>query len=174
MLSFFIFEVLAILLSVRSFLYPLRYENMINHYSQEKSFSSSVIASIINVESGFKSKAKSNAGACGLMQVLPSTANYICSLYELGSIEKDDLFKPEINIKIGVNYLFYLTQKFDDFDTVLASYNAGETVVRNWLKNEHYSHDGKTLNFIPYKETRNYIKKVKRNMKVYRSYKAFS
>ena len=57
--------------------------------------------------------------------------------------------------------------KFEDKYTAIAAYNAGETRVRTWLNDEQYSIDKKTLNYIPYKETANYIKKIKLNEKFY-------
>ncbi|MBQ8430848.1 MAG: transglycosylase SLT domain-containing protein, partial [Clostridia bacterium] len=67
-------------------------------------------------------------------------------------------------MEIGTIYLKYLIAKFDNFYTAIASFNAGETIVRNWLKNKEYSNDGKTLFYIPYTETRNYLKKIKNNI----------
>ena len=57
--------------------------------------------------------------------------------------------------------------KFENIETILASYNAGETRVRTWLKDKNYSKNGKILDYIPYEETRNYLKKFKNNMKFY-------
>ena len=57
-------------------------------------------------------------------------------------------------------YLRYLLQRFSDEHTAICAYNAGEGTVAGWLQNESYSDDGKTLNEIPYTETRTYEKKV--------------
>ena len=67
-------------------------------------------------------------------------------------------------------YLNYLFKKFKDTNTVLASYNAGETVVRSWLHNTNYSTDKITLQNIPFLETKNYIKKINNNLKFYKLY----
>lgn len=172
LIAVFIFcETVLISLAVRSFLYPLKYEQYILQYSRECNLSPSLVASIINVESGFKTLAKSNAGAMGLMQIMPDTASYISQIKDLDYQEKDDLFTPEKNIKIGCYYLQYLTQKFDNIDTALCAYNAGETVVRNWLNNPKYSQDKITLENIPYKETKNYLIKINKNIKIYKKYK---
>ena len=81
---------------------------------------------------------------------------------------ENDLFNPKINIEIGCMYLRYLINKFSIVDTALASYNAGETRVRVWLSDSNYSQDSKTLYNIPYKETKNYVKKVNNNINYYK------
>ena len=77
---FFICEIFCATLAIVSFLHPLKYEEYIIKYSNVYELSPSLVASIINVESGFDASAKSQAGAIGLMQIMPSTAYYICSL----------------------------------------------------------------------------------------------
>ena len=74
-----------------------------------------------------------------------------------------------VNIIYGCKYLKYLLNKFEDINTTLCAYNAGETRVRTWLKS-NYSTDGKTLNFIPFEETRKYVNKIQKNMKFYKKY----
>ena len=127
-----------------------------------------LIASIINTESGFNKKAKSNKGAIGLMQIKIETANYLNQLDKQENITEDELFNPVINIEYGCKYLNYLLKKFEDTNTALAAYNAGETRVRTWLKTEQYSINGKSVNYIPYKETRNYINKINKDLKYYK------
>ena len=87
----------------------------------------------------------------------------------LENYEKEDLFDPKLNIEIGTWYLEKLEREFDgDWDNILAAYNGGSGNVNKWLKDEEYSKDGKTLDKIPFKETENYVKKVKAD---YDSYK---
>lgn len=167
-LIFCITELFASILILQSIFFPIRYEDLIIKYSKENSLTPSLVASVINVESSYKKNAQSKAGAIGLMQILPSTAGYISSIKSISYSNENDLLNPEINIEIGCAYLKYLIDKFDNIYTALASYNAGETVVLNWLKNPEYSADKKTLNFIPYEETREYIKKIKTNNKIYK------
>lgn len=150
-----------------NFLYPLKYVNLIKTEAENVGISPSVIASVINVESSYNAEAVSNKNAIGLMQLKIDTANYVCSLYNLASVDENDLKTPQVNIKLGCLYLKYLLDKFSDLNLSLCAYNAGETIVRNWLKNADYSTDGKTLNYIPYSETRNYIKKINKNIKYY-------
>ena len=62
-------------------------------------------------------------------------------------------------------------KKFDDKFTALAAYNAGETRVRSWLNSTEFSSDKKTLKTIPFEETRNYVEKIKENIKFYKKLK---
>lgn len=147
-------------------LYPLKYKNDINIYSQKYNVNNALIASIICVESSYIKEAQSSKGAVGLMQILPTTAKWICEQNSI-NFKEQDLFVPSYNIKLGTLYIKYLIDKFDNIDNVIVAYNAGEGVVANWLKNSNLSEDGKTLKNIPYNETSNYLTKVKRAMKVY-------
>ena len=64
-------------------------------------------------------------------------------------------------------YLRYLFNRFDSTYTAIAAYNAGETVVRSWLKDQRYSYDQIDLYNIPYKETANYVEKIKNSQQIY-------
>lgn len=148
--------------------HPIKYKNQIEYYCKIYDLDPHIIASLINVESSYNHNAKSNKNAIGLMQIKIETANYLDEIFNRNYIAETELFNIEINIKYGCEYLRYLLNKFDDIFTSLASYNAGETRVRSWLNNIEYSHDKKTLNNIPYLETKNYVKKIKNNMKFYK------
>ncbi len=150
------------------FTHPLKFKNEIVKYSKDYDVPPELIASVINVESSFRKDAKSNRNAIGLMQIKLSTANYLNDLEDKENLTEDDLFNPKTNIEYGTKYLKYLINKFEQIDTVLASYNAGETRVRSWLSSSEYSTDGISLKYIPYEETRNYVKKINNNLKYYK------
>ena len=151
--------------------HPLKYENIIKQNCNYYNLPPSLVASVINVESGYDQNATSNKNAIGLMQIKLSTANYLNEFYKTGiTLTESELFAPQTNIKYGCMYLNYLFKKFKDTNTVLASYNAGETVVRSWLNNTNYSTDKITLQNIPFLETKNYIKKINNNLKFYKLY----
>lgn len=147
--------------------HPLKFKEEIITCSKIYNLNAEVIASLINVESSFNRNARSNKNAIGLVQIKLSTANYLNDLNNEAYITEETLFKPEINIKYGCQYLKYLMNKFKNLNTSLAAYNAGETIVRSWLKSGVYSVDGKILSYIPYKETREYVEKVNKNIKYY-------
>lgn len=166
---FFLCEGICIGLTLKAFLYPVKYEAYISKYATECDIATITIASIINVESGYNPNAKSKAGAIGLMQIMPDTAKYICEIKGIDFVF-DDLKIPEKNIEIGCYYFKYLLNKFKNQDTAICAYNAGETIVKNWLKNTNYSDDFITLKNIPYKETKNYLNKINKNIKIYKKY----
>ncbi len=164
---FYIVFVLALFLSglfaILGIFYPQKYKDEIKFYSQKYNLNPALVASVIKVESKFNEKAISNAGAVGLMQVLPSTASWLCEK----EIDITALQVPKTNIQVGTKYLAKLLNEFGDLDCILACYNAGPTNVKKWLCNKEYSDDGRTLRKIPFKETEDYVKKVKSNLKIY-------
>lgn len=166
------FTCVAICLSATNlfnvFTHPLKYKDEIIACSYENDLPPELIASVINVESSFKAKSRSNKNAIGLMQIKLSTANYLNEINKQNKITEEELFTPETNIFYGTKYLKYLMNKFENLNTALASYNAGETRVRSWLKSGVYSLDGKILSYIPYEETRNYVDKINKNLKYYK------
>lgn len=148
------------------FKYPKKYDTQINKVCTEFEINRSLFYALINTESSFKPNVKSPAGAIGLTQILPSTAQYICVKNNL-DYTKFDLYNPSDNLYIGAMYLRYLFDRFDSIYTAICAYNAGETVVRSWLKNEQYSYDQIDLYNIPYPETANYIEKIKNSQQIY-------
>ena len=147
--------------------HPIKYKSEIVISAKKYNLDPSLVAGVIKVESFYNQYAKSNKNACGLMQVKLSTAEYVSNIYNITLPNEYNIYNIENNLEYGCAYLNYLSTKFSNIDTILAAYNAGETAVRNWLKNPEYSPDGQTLKKIPYKETRNYVKKVKINIKFY-------
>lgn len=169
LISVFVFAVLLSGYKIFLVIYhPVKYQNQIKNYSEKYELTASLVASVINVESSYNSKAKSNKDAIGLMQIKLATANYLNEINNIEKIDETQLFKVDTNLEYGCMYLKYLLSKFDDTNTALCAYNAGETHVKNWLKNEEYSLDGKTLKIIPFEETKNYIKKINKNLKFYK------
>ncbi len=138
-------------------LFPIRYYAAVKENCDRYGVEPSVALAVIWTESKFRSDAESSAGACGLMQLMPTTAQWLS--YEL-DIEygKEKLFEPEYNIRLGIYYLSYLKEKFDG-DYALAAYNAGEGNVEKWLQ---------TNGEIRFSETRDYINKVNMAKKIYR------
>lgn len=152
--------------TILAYNYPLNYQSIIIENAKKYDVEPELISSIINVESHFSSDVVSNKAAVGLMQILPTTAEWVDKKIGI-DLEKNNLFKPSVNIEIGTYYLAYLFKIFDNTDNVICAYNAGLGNVQKWLANEEYSLDGETLTNIPFKETSNYLTKVKKCLKVY-------
>lgn len=148
--------------------YPVSYTHIIKQNSKEYDTDPYLIAAIINVESKYDRYAKSAKDAKGLMQITPATGKWASEMIGLDGYTEDDLYDPEINIKIGTWYVDRLLGEFDgDLDLALAAYNGGSGNVRKWLNDPRYSDDGKTLKHIPFEETRNYLDRVKKSYEIY-------
>ncbi len=100
-----------------------------------------LVAAVVQAESRFKPTARSGAGAVGLMQLVPRTGRWMGAR---------DLTNPAQNIAAGTKYLKYLSERFDGNETkIIAAYNAGEGNVKRFG------------GVPPFKETRNYVAKVR-------------
>jgi soluble lytic murein transglycosylase len=133
---------------------PLQHEDIIRQQAREKDVPADLIAAVIYSESRFRDQT-SHAGARGLMQITPSTAQVIERLSGGQTFNFDDLSDPDINIRYGTFYLHYLIQKFGDNEiAALAAYNAGETNVAAW------GGSSLKLDDIPFPETRDYVENV--------------
>jgi soluble lytic murein transglycosylase len=140
--------------TLEEFTLPLRHEDIIRQQAAEKHVPADLIAAVIYAESRFRDQT-SNAGARGLMQITPGTANVIENLSGGQTFKFEDLADPDINIRYGTFYLRYLIQRFGDNDVAaLAAYNAGETNVAAWGGSNLH------LDQIPYPETREYVENV--------------
>lgn len=148
--------------------YPLHYKNIVFTYAQKYNLDPYLIASIIKIESKFDKNATSKRGAKGLMQIMPSTGEWIAK--ELGEDDFDPviLYQPEVNIKFGSWYLAHLKRFFaGDLTLVIAAYNGGQGNVNKWLELEKWSGKHKDSAQIPFPETRDYVEQV---IKTYRRY----
>lgn len=125
-----------------------------------------MILAVIRTESDFKPDARSAVGAMGLMQLMPETFTFLRDEKLKEDIPSDAVWSPEVNIRYGTYYLSYLFDKFGNWRTVLAAYNAGEGRVMDWLSSKDLS-DGNTLLHIPFKETENYVTEA---LEAYRYY----
>ena len=151
--------------SINDMMYPLRYEYYISTNAQANGLDKFLVAAVIKTESNFIHDAHSGK-ARGLMQLTDETAEWIAGKMDI-EFKTDDVDIPEVNIKMGCWYLKYLIDKYGNVDTALAAYNGGMGNVSKWLADKRYSDDGKTLKYIPFEETRNYVKKVNSYKEIY-------
>jgi soluble lytic murein transglycosylase-like protein len=113
---------------------------VIDRHSQAQSLDPKLVQAMIQVESGYNHRARSDKGAMGLMQLMPATA----SLYRV-----DDPYDPEENVRGGTRYLRHLVDRFPGrLDLAVAAYNAGPSAV------ERYG------GIPPYRETLDYVRRV--------------
>ena len=155
---FIIILIIFILISLYSCNYAAgRYAELIREYASKYDVKPSVVFAIADVESHFNPRAKSSAGAIGIMQIMPATGKWIANNLLLDDYQEDDLFKADTNIRFGTWYISYLFSVFEEEWQVFAAYNAGEGAVKEWIKEKTFQKED-----IPYPETANYVKKVER------------
>jgi soluble lytic murein transglycosylase len=148
---------------------PLRHEDVIRQQAKDKNLDPTLIAGVIYVESRFRDQT-SHAGAKGLMQLMPSTADYIARKSGGTQFVQGDLADPQINISYGSWYLRYLLQRYHgNVALALAAYNAGEGKVDEWWRDaadrgEKFA----VARHIPFAETREYVSKVLEARRAYR------
>lgn len=146
---------------------PLKYQDIVDRYSAAYHLEKSMVNGVIFCESRFEPDAVSSADAIGLMQITEETGRWAAEQMGMDA-DTLDLTDPETNIRIGCWYLNWLTDKFDGVtETALAGYNAGQGNVSRWLADEEMSADGITLEEIPFKETKIYVKKVQLMQRIY-------
>lgn len=118
-----------------------------------------LIVSQIWQESSFQSDAISVAHAMGLMQILPSTAQYLAKSLGWKEFEVEDLMTPSTNIVLGISYMRNLLKRYNDNAAyALAAYNAGEEAVDRWLQQRTTGEVEEFIEEIPYSETNKYVK----------------
>lgn len=150
-------------------LYPLRYREIVLQHAEEYQLDPYLVLAVIWVESKFDPKATSRRDARGLMQITIGTGQWSAQILAIEGYDNDSLYDPQINIRIGCWYLNNLCNQFDgELDVVLAAYNGGSGNVTEWLKDPRYSKDGKYLEYIPFKETREFVDRVWHAYKRYR------
>ena len=147
--------------------YPMDYEALVRRYAAENDIPPAYVASVILAESGYRPDAVSYADARGLMQLLPSTAEWVAG--KLGeNFREESLFDPETNIRYGSWYLGFLMARYGGDKRLSSSaYHAGQGNVDRWLADPEYSTDGQTLDVIPFDSTNAYVSRV---LKYYEKY----
>jgi soluble lytic murein transglycosylase len=147
---------------------PLRHEDIIRQQARDKNLDPALIAAMIYQESKFQDRT-SSAGAKGLMQILPGTAQFIARKSGGTAFELRDLGTPQINISYGSWYLRYLIDRYNGNVTLaVAAYNAGEHNVDVWVQRAGGDKGFDPKSDIPFPETRGYVASVIEHRKLYR------
>jgi soluble lytic murein transglycosylase len=158
--------------AVREITLPLRHDDIIRQQADDKGLDPALIAAVIYEESRFRDQT-SHAGARGLMQITPETADFIARRSGGVRFEQSDLATPQINIAYGAWFLRYLIDHYDGNETLaIAAYNAGLTNVDGWVAKAGGSGAFDTAQHIPFPETRAYVANVEERRGEYREHYA--
>ena len=152
--------------------FPRPYLSTYETVGKELGIDYNELLAISRQESSFKADAKSGANAYGMMQLMPYTAKRLLKNAQLPDKEKlsipQDLMKPELNIRLAADYVRELHARFrNDKAQSYAAYNAGVQTVDSWLARRMFDDPLVFIELIPYQETRDYVKGVLRNQRVY-------
>lgn len=149
-------------------LFPQPWNEDVKLAALQSNVDEELIYAIMRQESAFDPHARSGADAFGLMQILPEIAEPLAVQLKVPYTHMDDLFVPAVNVRVGAAHIRDLLKRHKgQFVPAVASYNASEKAISNWMKTRFR---GDTLEFIeeiPYEETRTYVRLVMRNLIFY-------
>jgi soluble lytic murein transglycosylase len=160
--------------TVWTMLYPKPFWGEVEQQAQTTALDPYLVVSIMRQESAFSTTTVSAAGARGLMQLMPGTAQLVAKRLHLGKVTNAMLEQPQLNIMFGTHYFASMLKRYDgDMVLALAAYNAGPGRADRWAKEWPNTPQDEFIEQIPFHETRLYVKLVMRNMMHYeRLYKA--
>ncbi len=148
---------------------PLADASTIRSQAAAKHLDPTLIAAVIYAETKFDPR-PSPAGAQGLMQILPSTAEFLARRTGGIDFQPADLATPAVNIAYGSYYLRYLLDHYDGNELLaVAAYNAGLTNVDEWVAQARAAGGQLTVAKIPFPETREYVRRVLSAQRAYRA-----
>ena len=151
---------------------PLKHDDIIRQQAADKDLDPALIAAVIYEESHFRDQT-SHAGARGLMQITPETADFIARRSGGNRFVQDDLANPQINIAYGSYFLRYLIDHYGGNETLaIAAYNAGQTNVDRWVASAGGPDEFDSARHIPFPETRAYVENVAATRDSYREHYA--
>ena len=154
---------------VRSLFFPVTYAERIDDAAARYEVDPHLVAAIIRCESGWNDSAQSEAGAVGLMQLMPDTAKTVSNMGVVDTVRfnPNNLTDPATNIEYGTALLAHLQTQLETTDEVIAAYNAGLGTVQGWK-------DAPGSLGIPdaitYPETRHYLDRVNESVRQYTKY----
>jgi soluble lytic murein transglycosylase len=150
--------------------YPRAYSEIVKAYARKYGVDEYIVYSIMREESRFQKDVRSPANAIGLMQLLPSTARLTAAEVRMSGFNIGMLNIPRVNIELGIYYFKKVLNMFNgDIHLALASYNAGPGRAEDWLIMFPNLPKDEFVEEIPFRETRNYIRRILRSYGAYES-----
>jgi soluble lytic murein transglycosylase len=150
-------------------IFPLIYGPELKQAANANGVEPSLVAALIRQESLFDSMATSRAGARGLMQVMPSVGRMLAREARLTHWTADSLYSPGINLDLGSRHLASAISRYGGLERTLAAYNAGGSRVTRWATFPGADDPELFVEWIPFRETRTYVRTVLRNREFYRA-----
>jgi soluble lytic murein transglycosylase len=147
-------------LEVLRVIFPLDYWDLIEKHSKAKSLDPYLVSALMAQESTFTADIRSSANARGLMQVMPGTGRQYARKLGIRPFTTASLSQPETNVRIGTQYFKDLVDRFGGTHYALASYNAGDARVAEWIKEAPGLAPDEFIDSIPFPETQNYVKRI--------------
>jgi soluble lytic murein transglycosylase len=149
--------------------FPAPFADSLVRASKQQKLDPRFVLSVMRQESGYRPRAKSPAGARGLLQMTPDQAAKYAPTVRLQHVSEEDLFKPEVNILLGTAYLGELQRMFPNLpEAIAASYNGGEDNVARWVVRAVHKDPGIFTSEVGFNESKDYVNRVMAN---YRAYK---
>jgi soluble lytic murein transglycosylase len=149
--------------------YPFPYRDDVIRYARAHGLDPYLVAGLIRQESMFNPRARSPVGALGLMQVMPQTGTTVARALGIGGFQPSRLTEPPLNLRIGTKYLADQIRSHNGrMVDAIAAYNAGPHRVTRWKQFPEYRDPEIFTERIPFEETRNYVKIVQQNARIYR------
>ncbi|MDQ2667993.1 MAG: transglycosylase SLT domain-containing protein, partial [Gemmatimonadota bacterium] len=149
--------------------YPVLHEDALAEQSTRNGLDAALVAGLIRQESSWNPRAVSVASARGLMQLLPSVGASIASAHGYPIWNVALLFEPEVNLELGTAHLSGSLRRDAPPERALAAYNAGASRLARWINRPGSTDPELFTEWIPYTETRDYVRLVTRNAAIYRS-----
>ncbi|HSB09607.1 MAG TPA: transglycosylase SLT domain-containing protein [Blastocatellia bacterium] len=149
-------------------IYPAPYRDAFDRYSPPAKVDPRLVLSLARQESRFNPSVKSAASARGLLQFIPETAQKLADEEGLKDFDLDDVYAPEVAVRLAVRYVADLLKLFpENPHAVLAAYNTGELNVERWISRARSNDVDRLVSEIAIPETKDYVAKV---MNSYRAY----
>jgi soluble lytic murein transglycosylase len=149
--------------------YPAPYRFQIVKEAARKGIDPRLVLAIMKQESQFKSNARSPSAARGLLQLTIDAARKYARRAGVARVTEDSLYRPEVSIAIGSEYLADLSRMFAGLpEAIAAAYNGGEDNVVRWLARSNQRDQGVFAAEVGFTESKNYVFKVMANYRAYR------
>ena len=149
--------------------YPIVHPDALAEEARRNALDAALVAGLIRQESSWNPRATSPVGARGLMQVMPAVGATVASRRHYPFWNPALLFDPDVSLELGTAHLAASLARGAPVAQALAAYNAGESRVARWLARPGATDPELFSEWIPFVETRDYVRVVQRNADVYRA-----